>query len=54
MAEQSQDRTAYVQHLIDITVEAMYAKTEENQFLEVTYENGEKKPSISKISQAAH
>ncbi len=42
MAEQSQDRTAYAQHLIDITVEAMYAKTEENRFLEVTYENGEK------------
>ena len=42
MAEQSQDRTAYAQHLIDITVEAMYAKTEENQFLEVTYANGEK------------
>ena len=42
MAEQNQDRTAYAQHLIDITIEAMYAKTEENQFLEVTYENGEK------------
>ena len=42
MAEQKLDRTAYVQHLIDTTVEAMYAKTEENQFLEVTYANGEK------------
>ena len=42
MAEQSQDRASYAQHLIDITIEAMYAKTEENQFLEVTYENGEK------------
>jgi proteasome-associated ATPase len=42
MAEQKQDRTAYVQHLIDTTVEAMYAKTEENRFLEVTYANGEK------------
>ncbi|MGV7228361.1 MAG: proteasome ATPase [Nitrospirales bacterium] len=42
MAEQKRDRTAYVQHLIDTTVEAMYAKTEENRFLEVTYANGEK------------
>jgi proteasome-associated ATPase len=42
MAEQKLDRTAYVQHLIDATVEAMYAKIEENRFLEVTYANGEK------------
>ncbi len=42
MAEQKQDRTGYVQYLIDTTVEAMYAKTEENRFLEVTYANGEK------------
>ena len=42
MAEQKLDRTAYVEHLIDTTVEAMYAKTEENRFLEVTYANGEK------------
>jgi len=42
MAEQKQDRAAYVQHLIETTVDAMYAKTQENQFLEVTYENGEK------------
>jgi proteasome-associated ATPase len=42
MADQKLDRTAYVQHLIDTTVEAMYAKTEENRFLEVTYANGEK------------
>jgi len=42
MVEQSHDRAAYVQHLIDTTVEAMYAKTEENKFLEVTYANGEK------------
>jgi proteasome-associated ATPase len=40
--EQKLDRTAYVQHLIDTTVEAMYAKSEENRFLEVTYANGEK------------
>lgn len=42
LAEQKLDRTAYVHHLIDTTVEAMYAKTEENRFLEVTYANGEK------------
>ena len=42
MVEQSHDRAAYVQHLIETTVEAMYAKTEENKFLEVTYANGEK------------
>jgi len=42
MTEQGQDRATYVQHLIETTIEAMYAKTHENQFLEVTYENGEK------------
>jgi proteasome-associated ATPase len=42
MTELNLDRAAYVQHLIETTVEAMYAKTEENQFLEVTYANGEK------------
>ena len=42
MAQQKLDRPAYVRHLIETTVEAMYAKTEENQFLEVTYANGEK------------
>ncbi len=42
MVEQNHDRAAYVQHLIDTTIEAMYAKTEENKFLEVTYANGEK------------
>lgn len=36
------DRSAYITHLIETTVEAMYALTEENQFLEVTYANGEK------------
>ena len=42
MTDQNLDRAAYVQHLIETTVEAMYAKTEENRFLEVTYANGEK------------
>ncbi|RMH38076.1 MAG: proteasome ATPase [Nitrospirae bacterium] len=36
------DRQALVSHLISVTVEAMYAKTEENRFLEVTYASGEK------------
>jgi len=29
-------------HLIDVTVDAMYALSEENRYLEVTYANGEK------------
>jgi len=42
MTEQGHNRTTYVQHLIETTIDAMYAKTQDNQFLEVTYENGEK------------
>jgi proteasome-associated ATPase len=42
MADQNLDRATYVQQLIETTVEAMYAKTDENRFLEVTYANGEK------------
>jgi len=42
MAQHSHDREVFVQHLIETTIEAMYALTEENQFLEVTYANGEK------------
>lgn len=42
MAQYGHDREAFVQHLIETTIEAMYALTEENQFLEVTYANGEK------------
>jgi proteasome-associated ATPase len=38
----AQDRQAMVSHLLDLTVEAMYATTEDNKFLEVTYANGEK------------
>ncbi len=37
-----QDRQAVVAHLLDVTVEAMYATSEDNKFLEVTYANGEK------------
>ena len=36
------DRTTLVDRLIGMTVEAMYATSEENKFLEVTYANGEK------------
>lgn len=42
LAQHRQDRLAYCQHMIETTVESMYAKTEDNQFLEVTYANGEK------------
>ncbi|MCA9463459.1 MAG: proteasome ATPase [Nitrospira sp.] len=42
LAPLHQNRIAYCQQLIEATVESMYAKTEENQFLEVTYANGEK------------
>lgn len=38
----AQDRQAVVSHLVDVTVEAMYATSEDNKFLEVTYANGEK------------
>ncbi len=36
------DRAGLVERLIGLTVEAMYAMSEENKFLEVTYANGEK------------
>ena len=36
------DRARFVEHLVETTVEAMYALSEENRFLEVTYANGEK------------
>ncbi len=36
------DRTACVDAMIRATVERMYAETEENRFLEVTYANGDK------------
>ena len=36
------DRRTLVDRLIGMTVEAMYAMSEENKFLEVTYANGEK------------
>ena len=36
------DAKALVVQMIDLTVEAMYASSEENKFIEVTYANGEK------------
>lgn len=36
------DADALVEHLTNLTVDAMYATSEENKFIEVTYANGEK------------
>jgi proteasome-associated ATPase len=36
------DVKALVEHLIEMTVDAMYATSDENKFIEVTYANGEK------------
>jgi proteasome-associated ATPase len=38
----SGDAKALVEQMIDLTVGAMYASSEENRFIEVTYANGEK------------
>jgi len=40
--EHSSDRAATVHAMIQTAVEQMYAETEENRFLEVTYANGDK------------
>ncbi|MGH3774366.1 MAG: proteasome ATPase [Pseudonocardiaceae bacterium] len=42
LAEFGQDRQACIQAMIQGTVERMYAESEENRFLEVTYANGDK------------
>nr|WP_086426577.1 proteasome ATPase [Nitrospira cf. moscoviensis SBR1015] len=42
VARHGGDRHALVEHLTAMTVEAMYAASEENKFIEVTYANGEK------------
>ena len=42
LTEFGQDRTACIQAMIQGTVERMYAESEENRFLEVTYANGDK------------
>ncbi|HXF57692.1 MAG TPA: proteasome ATPase [Actinomycetota bacterium] len=36
------DKARAIQRMIDATVERMYAQTEENRFLEVTYQSGDK------------
>ncbi|MFI8305729.1 proteasome ATPase [Streptomyces sp. NPDC085927] len=42
LAEHGGDRDTTVQSMIQTAVEHMYAETEENRFLEVTYANGDK------------
>lgn len=42
LAQHGGDRDALVEKLTTLTVEAMYAASEENKFIEVTYANGEK------------
>ncbi|AJP01246.1 ATPase AAA [Streptomyces cyaneogriseus subsp. noncyanogenus] len=42
LAEHGGDRAATVQGMIQTAVEQMYAESEENRFLEVTYANGDK------------
>ena len=42
VARHGGDRHALVERLTAMTVEAMYASSEENKFIEVTYANGEK------------
>ncbi|MFE9170363.1 proteasome ATPase [Streptomyces kebangsaanensis] len=42
LAEHGSDKDATVQAMIQTAVEHMYAETEENRFLEVTYANGDK------------
>jgi proteasome-associated ATPase len=42
LAEFGHDRSACIQAMIQGTVERMYAESEENRFLEVTYANGDK------------
>jgi proteasome-associated ATPase len=42
LRENGGDRTATVAAMIQSTVERMYAETDENRFLEVTYANGDK------------
>jgi proteasome-associated ATPase len=42
LAEFGQDRPACIQAMIQGTVERMYAESEDNRFLEVTYANGDK------------
>src|SRR5690606_10632117 len=36
------DPAVYIRHMIDATVDRMYAENDENRFLEVTYANGDR------------
>ena len=40
--QRQNDAKQLVEHLIDLATDALYAKSEDNRFLEVTYANGEK------------
>ena len=42
LAAKGGDREAVIDEMIEATVEAMYADTDENRFLEVTYANGDR------------
>ncbi|HEX7099788.1 MAG TPA: proteasome ATPase, partial [Acidimicrobiia bacterium] len=42
LREAGGDRKALIQKMIDVTVDAMYAESDENRFLEVTYANGDR------------
>ena len=42
LAEHGGDKQALIRKMIDVTVDTMYAETDENRFLEVTYANGDR------------
>jgi proteasome-associated ATPase len=42
LASHGGDRAAYITHMIDLTVDAMYSEEDENRFLEVTYAGGDR------------
>ncbi len=42
LAEHGGDKQALIHKMIDVTVDTMYAETDENRFLEVTYANGDR------------
>jgi len=42
LGEHGGDKQALIRKMIDVTVDTMYAETDENRFLEVTYANGDR------------
>jgi proteasome-associated ATPase len=42
LASHGGDRQAYIKHMIELTVEAMYSEDDDNRFLEVTYAGGDR------------